>query len=98
MDKGVPDGLALSEDGRIWVALAGGGQGVAVFSPEGDLLNFIEIPQSLCSSVCFGGDDMKDLYIVSGSAGADSEMAGAVYKTRVDVAGLIVPPAKVSLP
>lgn len=98
MDKGVPDGLALSEDGRIWVALAGGGQGVAVFSPEGDLLNFIEIPQSLCSSVCFGGDDMKDLYIVSGSAGADSETAGAVYKTRVDVAGLIVPPAKVSLP
>lgn len=97
METGTPDGLAVSEDGRVWVALAGGGKGVAVFSPRGELLEFIEIPQPLCSSVCFGGEDMKDLYIVSGSTATNSEKSGAVYKIRVDVAGLVVPQAKIKL-
>jgi gluconolactonase len=51
----------------------------------------------MCTSVCFGGDDLKDLYIVSGSRGSDSDRAGAVYVQRVDVAGLAVPLARVSL-
>ena len=97
MKTGAPDGLAVSEDGRVWVALAGGGKGVAVYSPRGELLEVIEIPQPLCSSVCFGGEDMKDLYIVSGSTGTHSEKSGAVYKIRVDVPGLVVPRAKVRL-
>ena len=97
VEKGVPDGLVVSEDGRVWVALAGGGHGVGVFSASGDFLELIEIPQPMCTSVCFGGDDMKDLYIVSGSDGMDSDKAGAVYKHSVDVAGLVVPKAKVKL-
>jgi gluconolactonase len=51
----------------------------------------------MCTSVCFGGDDLKDLYIVSGSRGAGSDSAGSVYVQRVDVAGLAVPLARVSL-
>ncbi|MBO6555452.1 MAG: SMP-30/gluconolactonase/LRE family protein [Pseudomonadales bacterium] len=94
---GGPDGLALTEDGRVWVALAGGG-GVAVYKPDGELEQMVEIPQSMCTSVCFGGDDLKDLYIVSGSDGADSDRAGAVYRTRADVAGLPVAKAAVELP
>jgi len=65
-EKGVPDGLVVSVDGRVWVALAGEGHGVAVFSADGKASGFVEIPQSMCTSVCFGGDDLKDLYIVSG--------------------------------
>lgn len=95
--EGVPDGLAVSEDGRIWVALAGGA-GVAVYRPDGTLDHFIKIPEPMCTSVCFGGDDLKDLYIVSGSRGADSDRAGAVHLMRVDVAGLAVPEARVRLP
>jgi gluconolactonase len=91
-----PDGLAVSEDGRVWVALANG-SGVGVYRPDGGLEEVIEIPQLMCTSVCFGGDDLKDLYIVSGSNGADSDRAGAVYKTRVDVAGVPVATARVKL-
>ena len=87
----------MSEDGRVWVALAGGGHGVGVFSPDGEHLEHVEIPQPMCTSVCFGGDDMMELYIVTGSDGMDSDKAGAVYKHRVDVAGLVIPPAKVKL-
>ena len=71
--KDGPDGLALAEDGTIWVALAGGGQGVSVFKPDGTASEFIEIPKPLCTSVCFGDDDFKTLYIVSGSEGAKAE-------------------------
>ena len=95
-EKGVPDGLAVSEDGRIWVAMAGG-DGVGVYRPDGSFDHLVEIPQPMCTSVCFGGDDLKDLYIVSGSRGSDSDKAGAVYKTRVDVAGLSVPAPRVQL-
>lgn len=96
-EGGAPDGLAVSEDGRVWVALAGGG-GVGVYLPDGSFEQLIEIPQPMCTSVCFGGDDLKDLYIVSGSNGMDSDRAGAVYRTRTDVAGLPIAPARVALP
>ena len=96
-EKGSPDGLVVSEDGRIWVALPGAGA-VGVYGPDGSFQELIQIDELMCTSVCFGGDDLKDLYIVSGSRGADSDRAGSVYKVRVDVAGLEVPQAKISLP
>ncbi|NJN51076.1 MAG: SMP-30/gluconolactonase/LRE family protein [Gammaproteobacteria bacterium] len=95
--KGVPDGLVVSEDGAVWVALAGEGHGVAVFEPSGKQREFIEIPTPMCTSVCFGGNDLQDLYIVSGSQGSGSERGGAVYRVRTKVAGLPVAPARVKL-
>jgi gluconolactonase len=93
--KGVPDGLVVSMDGAVWVALAGGGKGVAVFEPTGAPRRFIEIPDPMCTSVCFGGDDLRDLYIVSGSEGSGKERNGAVYRLRTPVAGVPVSVAKV---
>ncbi|MGI9325565.1 MAG: SMP-30/gluconolactonase/LRE family protein [Pseudomonadales bacterium] len=97
-DKGVPDGLAVSEDGAVWVALAGGGHGVEVYNADGSLRQFIEIPLPMCTSVCFGGADLKELFIVSGSDGAPSDRAGAVYRLPVSVAGVPVACARVALP
>ena len=97
-EKGVPDGLVVSVDGRVWVALAGDGHGVAVFSAAGDPAGFVEIPQPMCTSVCFGGDDLRDLYIVSGSEGSGSDRGGAIYLHRCDVAGIPVAPAQTAIP
>jgi gluconolactonase len=96
--KGVPDGLVVSTDGAVWVALAGGGHGVVVFAADGSERDFIEIPTPMCTSVCFGGDDLRDLYIVSGSDGSGSERGGAVYRYRSAVAGMPVAPAQTALP
>ena len=79
------------------MALAGGGQGVDVIGPAGDRLTHVAIPDPMCTSVCFGGEDLRDLYIVSGSDDAPSDHHGAVYRVRSDVAGLPVAPAKVSI-
>lgn len=97
-EAGVPDGLVVSVDGRVWVALAGGGHGVAGFAPDGRQSDFLRIPEPMCTSVCFGGEDLKDLYIVSGSEGSGQEKGGAVHRLRMDVAGVPVKPARVPIP
>ncbi len=94
--QGAPDGLVVSSDGCVWIALAGG-SGVAVIDPGGNQSDFIEIPQPMCTSVCFGGEDLKTLYIVTGSDGSDSERAGAVYSIATEVAGCPVAPARVKI-
>lgn len=96
--RGVPDGLAVAVDGSVWVALAGGGHGVAVYAASGTEREFLEIPEPMCTSLCFGGDDLRDLYVVSGSDGSGRPDAGSVYRHRVAVAGVPVAPARVRLP
>ena len=55
------------------------------------------IPVPMCTSVCFGGDDLRDLYIVSGSDGSAGEREGGIYRYRSDVAGIPVPVARVAI-
>ena len=98
LDDGSPDGLVVSEDGAVWVALAGGGAGVAILEADGAFRETIAIPLPMCTSLCFGGRDLKSLYIVSGSDGTGSEKGAAVFVHRTDVAGLPVPSARVPLP
>lgn len=95
--QGLPDGLAVAEDGSVWVALADGGHGVDVINPDGTWRAHIPIPDPMCTSLCFGGAGLNDVYIVSGSDGAPTDRHGAVYRVRSSVAGLPVAPARVSL-
>jgi gluconolactonase len=91
----VPDGLKVATDGSVWIADAHGGR-VAVFGPDGRHRRNIQVPRPMVTSVCFGGDDLRDLYIVTGSRGGPSENCGTVYRIRSDVAGLPLPVARVS--
>ncbi|NKB99226.1 MAG: hypothetical protein GKR90_12135 [Pseudomonadales bacterium] len=93
-ERGSPDGLVVSEDGAVWVALAGG-DGVGVYNADGTLREYIDIPHPMCTSVCFGGSDLRDLYIVSGSNGLEGDRRGGVFVVRTDVAGLPVPDAQI---
>ncbi len=94
LPEGIPDGLALSTDGAVWVAVAHGGC-VLVFEPDGTRRERIGIPRPMVSSLCFGGEGLRDLYVVTGSESAEDLHQGAVYKLRPEVAGLQVPPARV---
>jgi len=90
----VPDGLKVAADGSVWVADAHGGR-VAVFSPDGHHRGDVAVPRPMVTSLCFGGDDLRDLYVVTGSRDGPSEACGAVYRLRIDVAGLPLPVARV---
>ena len=93
--KGVPDGLKVASDGSVWVADARGGR-VAVFNADGSHRIDVAVPLPMVTSVCFGGDDLKDLYVVTGSDGGPNAASGSVFRTRVDVAGLALPSARIS--
>jgi len=91
-----PDGLAVAADGSVWVALAGSGC-VAVFEADGRERTRVPVPLQMVTSLCFGGDDLRDLYIVTGSGGSQDDV-GSVFVTRVDVPGVPVAAARVAVP
>ena len=97
LDDGAPDGLAVSQDGAVWVAGAGASR-VAVFDADGSPRKRIAVPMPMCTSVCFGGDDLTDLYIVTGSEGVEGDREGSVYRVTQEGPGLAVPVARVRLP
>jgi gluconolactonase len=90
----VPDGLKVAVDGSVWVADARKGR-VAVFEPDGRHRMDIAVPLPMVTSLCFGGDDLRDLYVVTGSRDAPTDRSGSIYRTRVDVAGLPLAPCRV---
>jgi gluconolactonase len=92
----VPDGLKVASDGSVWVADADGGR-VAVFEPDGAHRQDLAVPLPMVTSLCFGGADLRDLYIVTGSRGGPDENCAAIFRTRTEVAGLPLSPARVTL-
>jgi gluconolactonase len=95
--RGTPDGLAVAADGSVWVALAAAGS-VVVLEPDGRERRRLAVPLPMVTSLCFGGDDLRDLYVVTGARHGPRERCGTVYRTRADVPGMLRPPARVPLP
>jgi D-xylonolactonase len=93
---GVADGLKVAADGSVWVADARGGR-VAVFEADGRHRMDVTVPLPMVTSLCFGGDDLRDLYVVTGSEGGPAENCGAIFVTRTDVPGLPLGRARVRL-
>ncbi len=91
----VPDGLKVASDGSVWVADAHGGR-VAIFNADGTHRRDLAVPLPMVTSLCFAGDDLCDLYVVTGSRGGPHENCGSIFRTRADVAGLALPLARVS--
>jgi gluconolactonase len=85
--SGDADGLAVDGEGAIWLALGSGG-GVGRFLPDGSLDAVLDVPASFVSSVCFGGDDLRDLYITTADNSEDLSRAGTLFRARAEVPGL----------
>ena len=92
--KGHPDGLAVDEAGGVWVALGDGG-GVARFMPDGALGRTLDVPAHFVASLCFGGVDHRDLFVVTADNTDDPGRGATVFRTRADVPGLTLPRAVV---
>lgn len=70
--EGSPDGMAISEDGTLWVALCHGGR-VVGFSPDGRVRAEIILPCREVTACTFGGDDFDSLYITTGVPSREPE-------------------------
>lgn len=100
-DGSIPDGMCIDDDGMLWIAFFGGGC-VNRYDPESGVhLARVELPAQQITSCCFGGEDRHELFITSsryrldGSALAETPLAGALFKVRVDVTGPAEPYADV---
>jgi gluconolactonase len=68
------DGMKLDERGNVYVT---GPEGVLVFSPDGEHLGTIKVPEPV-GNLNWGDDDWKSLYIPASTS---------VYRVRMSVAG-----------
>ncbi|MFP6608209.1 MAG: SMP-30/gluconolactonase/LRE family protein [Myxococcota bacterium] len=93
LDRGAPDGLAVDTQGFVWVAAYGGGC-VSRFAPDGRLDQHVEVPAKEVTSLCFGGDDGRDLYVATAGNSDDPALKGCVFRDRAPVAGLPAPLAR----
>ena len=93
VEGAVPDGMAVDAEGGVWVALHGG-LGLRRYSPDGELLAEVHLPIARITSCCFGGPDLRDLYVTTRREGlsaaerAAQPLAGALLRLDVGVAGL----------
>ncbi|HYD18534.1 MAG TPA: SMP-30/gluconolactonase/LRE family protein [Patescibacteria group bacterium] len=95
-----PDGMCVDSHGRLFVALWGG-WAVDIYSPQGELIDSIEVDSPQVSCCAFGGEDLKTLYISTAYVGLSDEKrvaaphAGKTFKIRMDIPGLPETPARV---
>lgn len=90
--QGVPDGMTIDDQGMLWVCQWGGSK-VCRYNPKtGEQVGEIKLPCLQPTSCCFGGPDMKDLYITTASVGdPHSRLAGSIFKVKLDVGGQVLP-------
>ena len=55
------DGITLDSQGNIYIT----GRGVTVFNPKGEQIAHIPVEAGWTANVCFGGKDMKTLFITA---------------------------------
>ena len=66
-----------------------------VLDPDGNLVDTLDVPLPMVTSLCFGGDDLCDLFVVTGSDGTRDNNQGSGFRYVVDTPGLPIPIARV---
>ncbi len=90
---GLPDGLAVDAQDRIWVCLFGGGA-VRCYSSAGQLEHAIELPVSNPTCPCFGGERLDTLYVTTAQHRLTRKqlgrepLAGSLFSIPVGARGL----------
>jgi|TARA_B110000003_G_scaffold213986_1_gene213084 sugar lactone lactonase YvrE len=92
---GVPDGSAMDEEGYLWNARWGGGS-VVRFDPSGNIDRTVNIPATNVTSCCFGGPDLKTLFVTTARSGLSKQAVdkntneGALFAVDCGVRGIPV--------
>lgn len=93
--QGRPDGATVDADGHYWAAMFEGGQ-LLRFAPTGEQVAAVATPVQCPTMPCFGGDDLKTLFVTSARKGrpaAEIEQrpaSGSVLSMRVETPGIAV--------
>jgi gluconolactonase len=69
------DGMTIDSSGNVFLT----GRGVTVFNPDGEKIAHIPVDAPWTANVCFGGKDMKTLFITASTC---------LYSVKMNVAGV----------
>jgi sugar lactone lactonase YvrE len=94
-DVGRPDGAAVDVEGCYWSCGISAGR-INRFRPDGELDGWIEMPVPAPTMCCFGGPDLKTLYVTTKRVGLSDEVlaaypqSGGVFSVDVGIEGVAV--------
>lgn len=89
---GYPDGSTVDSEGYFWNAEWDGARLVR-YSPDGVIDRVIKFPASRITGCCFGGRDLKTLYVTTARTGLTSfqldmqPFAGSLFAVQTDIQG-----------
>jgi len=98
-DQGFPDGMTVDSEGALWNAEWDGGR-VTRYRADGRMDFSVALPVPRPTSVAFGGDDLRTLFVTSARVGlsdaalAEAPLSGGLFALRPGVAGLAESPAR----
>ena len=90
----LPDGMCIDAEGKLWIALFGGGAVTRWDPQDGRLMQTVELPCRQVTSCCFGGPNLDQLFITTArremaAAAIEVEpLAGGLFQADVGVKGL----------
>ncbi|OCT92514.1 hypothetical protein XELAEV_18015571mg [Xenopus laevis] len=94
-DEGIPDGMCIDAEGKLWVACYNGGRVIRIDPETGKQIQTVKLPTDKTTSCCFGGPDYSEMYVTSACEGMDEELkkrqpqSGGIYKiTGLGVKGI----------
>lgn len=91
--EGYPDGMTVDSEGCLWIAFWDGWC-LRRLSPEGELLEVLQVPVARPTSCAFGGPQLDHLFITSASRDlteadlAGQQQAGGLFVAKPGVKGL----------
>ncbi len=92
-DDGYPDGMTVDSEGCLWNA-QWDGWAITRYRLDGSVDQKIDMPVQRPTSLCFGGENLKTLFVTSASTRlspkvlAENPGAGALFQLDLDVVGL----------
>ena len=79
--KSSPDGMAIDEDGNLWVAFCHGACVICYDPTSGTKVQQIDLPCLETTAVAFGGDGLDELYVTTGIHKSEiEEDAGRLFR------------------
>ena len=94
-NEAYPDGMTIDEDGMLWVALWNGYSVIRINPDNGELLETVDIPCKKVTSMCFGGENLDELFITTASLDMTEEeleeypYSGCCFKHQAKVKGFL---------
>lgn len=94
---GSPDGMAIDEEGMLWICHYGG-NGVYRWNPQtGQLIDKVDVPAPNVTSCAFGGPDRNMLVITTAREHMSNEqlkaqpLSGSIFTVKTSVKGPVLP-------